>query len=418
MTKQYEPFLINPPRRLPRRFGKRINRARINPFKYRRNDYDPGMDAADPSEMGIGVLPGHSTMHKRPAVIRKSKKTAAAAKRKRMYSKLKKQKPARLTMTEFLARLSKKKAGKKVVTKGGVMAKKKATKRKAVKKASSKKRKGGVKKGSAAAKKWGRLMARLRKAKSKTGTKRKRKAVKVVATRKRKSVKRSHAHTKHVKASVKVGKRKYSKKSIKGRKRKHVAVAHYGKAWRTVPGIHKPFRAGVKVNPFRRNPFGSELMVVGANPRRKKSRKSGGSMAKRKRFHSKPMSSLKALAPMVIAGTVGAVATKMAPKLLGMTNVWAGYGTQLAVIAGGGYAADKWLGKNVSDGWIIGGAAAVLSGIVSTTLGGVFAGLGLDYEDYAAFPTNDNQMAAFPDGGMGMLDNESLGGDYDLDQYM
>ena len=131
-------------------------------------------------------------------------------------------------------------------------------------------------------------------------------------------------------------------------------------------------------------------------------------MAKRKRFMSNPVSSIKALAPMIIAGTAGALAVKMAPKLLNMTSTWAGYGTQLAVIAGGGYAADKWLGKQVSDGWIIGGAATVLASIISTAIPTVFAGLGLDY---SAFP----EMAAFPDAGgdMGMLGNE-MGNEYDL----
>jgi hypothetical protein len=246
-----------------------------------------------------------------------------------------------------------------------------------------------MRKGSAKAKAWGRKMARLRKA---AGPKRK------VAKR------RKHSTAKHSKAVVKAGKRKYSKKTLKGHKRRHVAVARYGKAWRTVPGVHKPFRAGVKVNPFNRNPFGSELMVVGANPRRRRRSKKGGSMAKRKRFMSNPMSSIKALTPMILAGTAGALVTKMAPKTLGLTNVWAGYGAQLVVIAGGGYAADKWLGKQVSDGWIIGGAAMVLSNIISTAIPTVFAGLGLDY---SAFP----EMGSFPEAsgdlGMGMMGNEN-----------
>ena len=40
MAKQYEPFLINPPRELPRSFGMRRSRTFSNPRRYRRNAFD------------------------------------------------------------------------------------------------------------------------------------------------------------------------------------------------------------------------------------------------------------------------------------------------------------------------------------------------------------------------------------------
>lgn len=413
MAKQYEPFLINPPRRLPKM---RRSRMRLNPF--RRNAPVDDVDSyeqewnrealrhkvASMAPAGMIISGGKRTkLSKRAQRFSKTLETPAEIKAfKKEWNKIARKKKAVKKVAK--AKVAKIK-GKKVkhVAKGGSMAKrkvakKKVTKKRAVKKRVVKRKASGVskrkrttkmRKGSKAAKAWGRKMARLRKA----------------ATPKRKvSKRRKHSTAKHARSVVKIEKRKVSRKTLRGHKRRHVAVAHYGKAWRTVPGVHKPFRAGVKVNPFKRNPFGSELMVVGANPRRRRRSKKGGSMAKRKRFHSNPMSSIKALAPMIAAGTVGALVTKMAPKTLGMTNVWAGYGVQVAAIVGGGYAADKWLGKQVSDGWIIGGAAVVLSNIISTAIPTVFAGLGLDY---AAFP----EMGSFPENsgdlGMGMMGNEN-----------
>jgi len=374
MAKQYEPFLINPPRGLPSRFGTRRSRIGMNPRRFRRNAFDTSDEHAFDLEWKELAQHKHRVAGAKKAAATKKKKAKLGGKMAKKTVKAKAKAKARAGKPKLTA-MNKASLVRLVKALGATKAPKRGKKKVAEK----------------------RLVER------------------VVKRGKKKSAvaKRIHAHVKHAKATVKAGKRKYSRKELKGRKRRHIAVARYGKAWRTVPGVHKPFRAGVKVNPFRRNPFGSALMVVGANPRRKKSRKSGGSMAKRKRFTSNPMSSIKALLPMIAAGTAGAVATKMAPKLLGMTNVWAGYGTQAAVIVAGGWAADKYINKNVSDAWIIGGAAMVLSSVISTTLGGVFAGLGLDYEpELQAFP----DMQAFPEGnGMGMLGNEGEGNDYDLE---
>jgi hypothetical protein len=436
MAKQYEPFLINPPKRLPK-----LRRSRMfsKPY-FRKNaavEDDEAFDAewnreklrkslstTAPAGMTVGTKPrkklskkaqrSSSLLSTRAEIAQFNKDVAAAKRHLKAAGKVTKKKKGK-KVTKVAKKAKRKgikivRAGKTRLrlVQGGSMAKKKTAKRKVVKKAAkrvSKKRKVSMRKGSVKAIKWGKLMAKLRKAK---GTK--------VAKRKKTTVKASRKRV--AKKRVAVSKRKYTSKSLHGQKRRHVAVARYAKAWRTVPGVHKPFRAGVKVNPFRRNPFGSELMVVGANPRRKKSRKSGGNMSKkRKRFMSNPISSIKALAPMIAGGTVGALATKQMPKWLGMTNVWAGYGTQVATIAAGAYLVDKFsgkYGKSVADGWIIGGASMVLSNVLSNTVGGVLAGLGLDYDSLSAFPEQQT-MQAFPEGGMGMLDNEGMAGEYDIE---
>lgn len=117
----------------------------------------------------------------------------------------------------------------------------------------------------------------------------------------------------------------------------------------------------------------------------------------RRRFSRNPMGSIQHLLPMIAAGTAGALVTKMTPRLIGVTNTMAVFGTQAAVVFGGGWLVDKWMGKSASDGWIVGSASALLSNLLGGVLGGVFAGLGLEYE---AFP---GEVGAFPGNQMGML---------------
>ena len=366
----YEPFLINPPKRLSR-FRK----------KFRRNDADMGTESAAPWEMGLGIRKGHSKMK-----VRKTKKKEKLRKRakKAWRTRRKHEEEAKV------ATRRKKKAGAKKVSK----------------------RKGGrLKKGSLAAK---RFMAKLRRMRKSSKTKTVRRRVKTVrhkTVRRRKST---------------VAKRRTTRVSYKRRgfakrhKRKLVSAYRFGGAWRTSPFARRPIKPGIRINPF-----GEELMVVGANPRRRKRRKysrnpkrRGGYMArrrhrsggKRKRFKSNPMGSLKSLLPMALAGTGGALAAKMVPRMLGMTTAWSVYGTQAAVVVGGGYALDKYVGKNVADGWIIGSAAYVLSNVLATFVGGALAGLGLD--GMGAFP---EQYGAFPEQ-MGMLGNDAMG-EYADDAY-
>ena len=359
MAGQYEPFLINPPKRLRRRVSKR---------RYKRNDYQPGMEMADPSEMGIGIRAGHTTMKKR-SVRRGGKKRHRAA--------LKAWRTRRAHQEGSMAK-----------------ARRKTVKRR---------RKASPAQLRALAR------GRAKRLKNLRGRKTRKRTVKRVARRKtRKVAKRRVTRVRTRKTTTRRRRRSSG--------RRHVIPVYLRKGVaRTGPRKHKyGIKRNFRVNPFRRNPFGEELMVIGSNPVRRRRRKRKYSanpkrkrgyraMARgRRRFSRNPLSSVAHLMPMIAAGTAGALATKMVPRVIGVTNTWAVYGTQAVVIVGGGYLADKFMGRSISDGWIIGGATMILSSLVGGVLGGVFAGLGLDYE---AFP-----MGAFPDDQpMGMLGDDGMG---------
>ena len=369
----YEPFLINPPKRLPK-FRR----------KFRRNDADMGTEQAAPWEMGIGIREGHSTMK-----VRKTKKKEKLRKRAKKAWRTR-----RAHEEAKVATRRRKKVGAKKVSR----------------------RKGRLKKGSLAAKRFMAKLRRMRKSSKPKATKTRR--TKVRRTKVRRTVRRVKRTVVRRRKSA-VAKTSYKRRGFaKRHKRKIVSAYRFGGAWRTSPFARKPIKPGIRINPF-----GEELMVVGANPRRRKRRKyfsnpkrRGGHMArrrhssKRRRFNSNPMGSLKSLLPMVLAGTGGALATKMVPRMFGMQTAWSIYGTQAAVVAIGGYALDKYVGKNVSDGWIIGSASYLVSNVLSTFVGGALAGLGLD--GMGAFP---QQYAAFPEQ-MGMLGNEAMG-EYVDDAY-
>lgn len=347
MAGQYEPFLINPPKRL---------RRRVKSRRYKRNDYQPGMETADPSEMGVGIRLGRASMKKRHGKTWKQTHKA------------------------------------RLVRKEKVMAKR-------AKKAGTRRRKRKASPAQLRALARGRAK-RLRNLRGKRRTTKKRYAKRKTTVSRKRYTKRAKVTTRR-RRRAKLG-------------RRHVIPVYLRKGVaRTGPRRHKfGIKRNFRVNPFRRNPFGEELMVIGSNPvRRRRKRKYSAnpkrkrgykSMARgRRRFSRNPISSIGHLMPMIAAGTAGALATKMLPRVIGVTNTWAVYGTQAVVVVGGGYLADKFMGKSVSDGWIIGGATMVLSGLLGGVLGGVFAGLGLEYE---AFP--DEQLGAFP---MGMLGDGGMG---------
>jgi len=363
MAGDYEPFLINPPKRAPK------HRRRI---KYRANDYSPGMEIASPDEMGIGIRSGHVEMHKRKSA--KVKRKRKAVERRKSVAK--------------------------------------AKRKKATKKGSARK------KGSPAAKAWGRKMARLRAAGGK----------KHKVAKRRKVAKR---HKKHISAWTAAGRtrvpsvtrRKRRKVTVAKRRRatgkRHTIAAYMSKGiMRTGPRKHKyGVKSGFRINPFRsmhRNPFGEELMVIGANPRRKRRRKSTMSnpkhrrvgvrkMAKRHRVHKNPMSALTGLIPTLAWATGGAFAADMTPKLIfkympTIAGPWAGYGIKAGVIAGGGYLIDKQFGKNAGESFIIGAVAASVATILTDLTSGFFAGLGLGElgDGMSAFPDHSN-LSALPE---------------------
>ena len=176
------------------------------------------------------------------------------------------------------------------------------------------------------------------------------------------------------------------------------------KVWTRSP-LSKSRQSHIRVNPFGRfsslrrnrpmlssrkrsfntNPFGEEVMIVGANPKRRKiNRKSRSKMRhnplfglsglnpRRRRFGSifktnpKKRRSIRrnpvnvgAIAgnvtsalPLVATGVVGAVAANTAPKLLKTTG-YMSYGVQAAVIAGGSFVVGKYFGKEHGKALII-----------------------------------------------------------------
>jgi hypothetical protein len=93
--------------------------------------------------------------------------------------------------------------------------------------------------------------------------------------------------------------------------------------------------------------------------------------------------------PMVGAGAAGAIAVSMVPGLLGLTKgTIQYYGTQAAVVLGGGWAAGKFMGEKVKDGWVVGASAIVLAGVISNLL----TTMGVTAAPLSAFPP----MGAFP----------------------
>ena len=225
-------------------------------------------------------------------------------------------------------------------------------------------------------------------------------------------------------------------KAMRGKKHRILAFEHGG-VIHTSP-LAKLVRPGLKINPFRklhhrrkfsRNPFGEELMFVGTNPMRgvrtmtmrkhhKKHRKSykhnpHRKHHSRKRYHRNPMSSMKSLIPAAVSGTVGAFAVRAIPNLLSGVAFISGLGTigQLvlkgAVIVGGAKLADKFVKKSgVSDGWVIGSTASVLSELVQGFIptGTAVAGYGM-YETATPVMIAEGGPAQPYSDGLGMYEN-------------
>ena len=114
----------------------------------------------------------------------------------------------------------------------------------------------------------------------------------------------------------------------------------------------------------------------------------------RVRHHRRnPISSVGHLLPMVASGAIGAVAVRLIPSFLGMTSGLMMYGVQLAVIAGGGWAAEKAFDRSAGDGWIIGSASSALQGVVTSLLNT----FGISTPMAGFGDPNRYQIAAFPE---------------------
>lgn len=210
---------------------------------------------------------------------------------------------------------------------------------------------------------------------------------------------------------------------------------------------------GIKRNPLRRrrrrNPLGSELMLVGSNPfhrrsgmslfgakrrkrrvrknRVKRRRKSSIMMnpyrrvrrrrnPSRKRYRRNPPNIVDNITKNLPAiGTVagglgGLIAVRAIPRMLGVRGI-PYYGVQLGVVAGGGWALHK-ANRDAAIGFIASSAALAIYDILKGMgiFGGLFTFLGLGEQDedmLAAYP--EEQYAAYPDEG---YDTVSGFGDY------
>lgn len=132
-------------------------------------------------------------------------------------------------------------------------------------------------------------------------------------------------------------------------------------------------------------------MLFGRRHRRNPFKKRRHHRNPKRRFHRNPMSSFTSFVPMILAGAAGAVAVKWLPRFVGIgVKGLPYYGVQLAAIIGGGYAADKFVSKSVSDGWVVGSSAVLVTDLLS----GVLSSVGLaGFGELEAFPT----MSALPE---------------------
>ncbi len=115
-------------------------------------------------------------------------------------------------------------------------------------------------------------------------------------------------------------KRRIKRGSLKRRKKYMIAAYKHRGHLYTSPRARRVWPN------HRLNPFGSEMMTIGANPRRRKRRRSRKSyksnprrryMARgRRRFSRNPLASMRHLLPMIAAGTAGALATRNLPRML------------------------------------------------------------------------------------------------------
>ena len=207
----------------------------------------------------------------------------------------------------------------------------------------------------------------------------------------------------------------------------------------------------------RKNPYGQEVIVVGANPRRRRkkaTRKRKTSRrrkrnpvaraprrravkrtrrnpvrrtAKRRSYRRNPVRKRRARRNMPMAvgtmnvkkpmtllmplgtGIAALVITKMVPNTLNLTGNMR-IAAQVAVAIGGGYILQKPIGKQNAMIFTIVSLVNTASEILSQRVGGVFAGLGAFVDEYAQ-PT---MLSDGPDGMMGdFVDTGSFGEYYD-----
>lgn len=119
-----------------------------------------------------------------------------------------------------------------------------------------------------------------------------------------------------------------------------------------------------------------------------------------RRHRRNPVAQLTNMVPALVAGGVGIFAVNKGSQMLGLApGSILDYGAKLAIVVGGGWAVDKYVSKQASDGFVIAGGATVAWQAISKLIGLVapqvatVAGLGADDDLLAAYP----EYAAFPD---------------------
>lgn len=151
---------------------------------------------------------------------------------------------------------------------------------------------------------------------------------------------------------------------------------------------------------------------LSANPRRRRRsyRMNDNPKHKRRRTRRNPVrrgfrgnpalsiAGIKHILPLAVTGGASIIATGLVPSLIGMQSQWTRYGAQAATALIGGYAVDKFAGREHGLVWAVSGVAVIVADVlqryvVSRVLPVAPAGVsGIGYMD------EGNYMDAFPSG--------------------
>ncbi|MBT9168125.1 MAG: hypothetical protein DDT19_01470 [Syntrophomonadaceae bacterium] len=174
----------------------------------------------------------------------------------------------------------------------------------------------------------------------------------------------------------------------------------------------------------RWNPFGEEVMIVGANPRRKARKRikvnpvrkhsllTMGKEVVRHRRRRNPVVSLgdsininkpMTLLYPVAVGVAARMATERIPRMLRITAPITRIGIQLAVGIGGGMLLNRFIGNTNAAVWAIVSGATILTDVVNRFVFRTALGYIEDNEEYLA--NDDEQIEAFPEESVDELSN-------------
>ena len=213
----------------------------------------------------------------------------------------------------------------------------------------------------------------------------------------------------------------------RGRAKLHMGPRHrpvlYGSGNLWSRSVYSKSKARkIRLNPRKhrklsRNPIGS-LMIAGANPRRRHSMR---------RFRRNPLRvagfDFFRNIPMIAAGAASVIATAAIPDYFGMTGKGPmyKYGSQIGVVAGGGYVISKFLKKpSAAYAWMLAGSAVILADLLRQYVIGSWLP---SVSGYTAFPSpyvpqSVTDYSDASDYGVGAFPSPYEGvGAYPSDQY-